>query len=118
MLQQRLVETAPDDVPQQLAEVLRSFCASSPEVEKGYVCKVDETGLDGVNRGRLLFCVKLVVPVAEPGDAADVSMSLTGRFIAAHPDLMRQVGFGALADRAVQAWERYGVCLYSIDALG
>ena len=31
---------------------------------------------------------------------------------------MRQVGFGTLADRAVQTWERYGVRLYSIDALG
>ena len=74
--------------------------------------KPDSTG---VKRERLHFCVKLVVPVAEPRDAADASMSLTDRFSSAHPDLFRQVGFGILADRAVQAWDRFGVCLYSSD---
>jgi hypothetical protein len=41
------------------------------------------------------------------------SLQLVQRLSRGHPDLMRRLGYGVSADRAVPAWERYGVKVFS-----
>jgi hypothetical protein len=61
---------------------------------------------------RLGFCVKLHSPVSEPEDSREAVRRLSSEFWKAHPETARAVGYGVMADRALLAWERNGVCVH------
>jgi len=56
--------------------------------------------------------VKLVAPVDGPDDGREMSVLLFECFSGSHPDVMRRLGFGVLADRGVPAFERHGLKLF------
>jgi hypothetical protein len=70
------------------AEAIEAFCEESPEVEAAYVRLTERT-------------------------RRAPSLQLVQRLSRGHPDLMRRLGYGVSADRAVPAWERYGVKVFS-----
>jgi hypothetical protein len=86
------------------AEAIEAFCEESPEVEAAYVCLTERTR-EGAEPERVLrLSVKLFSPVDTPGDTRAPSLQLVQRLARRHPDLMRRLGYGVSADRAVPAW--------------
>jgi hypothetical protein len=110
--QQRLVKTDPDEIDPEARAVLDEFCASGPEVEAAYLGRVEMMFPGGERAERWLFMVRLATPVNEPGDGRAEMMALSRRFVAEHPDLAGTLGIGALADRAVPAWEKNAVRVF------
>ena len=53
----------------------------------------------------LPFCVQSGSAVNSPDDSRDKLMAIAVKLGASHPELVRQVGCGVLADRAVPAWQ-------------
>jgi hypothetical protein len=88
-------------------ETLRSVCAMFPEVEAGYVCSVERDTGETVS-----FCVKLNYPVSAVEDGRDALRNLARAFARTDSELMRKVGAGVLADRAVAPWKRQGLQVY------
>jgi hypothetical protein len=113
--QQQLVATQAGEVSDDALDGLRRFCEASPEIEAGYVCAATQSNHSGEGTRRLKFCVKIAAPVYEPGDGGDVPRDLFQRFAEATPDLARSFGFGVLADRAVAAYEKNGIRIFSRD---
>ena len=105
----RLLPTSPDDVPAEIVEALRSFCADSPEVEAGFVCAASIEREGEEPKRRLSFCAKLTWRVDTPEDSRETSCVLAERLAAAHPELMREVGCGVMADRALAVWRQNGI---------
>jgi hypothetical protein len=110
--QQHLVKTNPDEIDPEVSAVLDEFCASGREVEAAYLGRVEMIFPDGERAERWLFMVRLAIPVKKPGDGRDELMTLANRFVAEHPDLVGTLGIGALADRAVPAWEQNAVRVF------
>jgi hypothetical protein len=77
-----------------------------------YVCSVERTREGEEPERALRLSVKLVTPVDGSDDGHTQQIQLFERFALAHPDLARRFGFGVLADRAVPAFERYGLTVY------
>ena len=111
--QQRLLPTTPDDVPPDVRDELGAFCAESPEVEAGYVCRVERVWPGREPQESLSFILKLARPISVPEDARPETRAVCDRFIRQHPNLARQLGVGVLADRAIPAWEKNGQKVYS-----
>jgi hypothetical protein len=66
----------------------------------------------------LSFCVKLTTPVGAPSDSSEATRLLAQRLARSHPELMKQVGCGVLADRAVPAWEQYALRVFARQTPG
>lgn len=111
--QQRLLPTTPDDVPPDVRDELGAFCADAPEVEAGYVCRVERVRPGREPQESLSFIVKLARPISVPEDARSETRAVCDRFIRQHPGLARQLGVGVLADRAGPAWEKNGQKIYT-----
>jgi hypothetical protein len=110
--QQRLLKTDPDEIDPHVRAALGEFCAFAPEVEAAYLCRVELTFPGGTQAERLSFTVRLSTPVNKPGDGSAELITLANRFVAEHPDLAGTLGIGALADRAVPAWEKNAVRVF------
>lgn len=111
--QQRLLPTTPDDVPPDVRDELGAFCADAPEVEAGYVCRVERVRPGREPQASLSFILKLARPISVPEDARSETRAVCDRFIRQHPRLARQLGVGVLADRAVPAWEKNAQKVYT-----
>ena len=108
---EHLLPTDPSTVAPDLLAALRSFCEANPEIAAGYLCEV-EVERAGVEAERLLrFSVKLRTPGRGPGDAGPVLQQGLIR----RPTVLREMGLGFLADRAVPAWEHFGVRVFPIE---
>jgi hypothetical protein len=107
------LQTEPESVSHETVETLRSFCAESPEVEAGYICavEVEREGKDPERKRR--FCVKLSVPIVKAGDGGDAPRLLAQQLAESHPELMKELGCGVLADGAVPAWEKHAFRIFS-----
>jgi hypothetical protein len=112
-LRQRLLPTPPELVPSGYADTLRVFCATIPEIETGYVCAVEQASEDAEPVQRLSFCVELAAPVDTVDDSRDVTMAIAVKLGDSHPELMRELGCGVLADRAVPAWQELALCVFA-----
>jgi hypothetical protein len=111
--QERLLPTEASAIDAATAEAIGAFCEESPEVEAAYVCFTERTR-EGAEPERVLrLSVKLLSPVDTPEDTRTLSQQLVQPLSRGHPELMRRLGYGVLADRAVPAWERYGVKVFS-----
>jgi hypothetical protein len=109
---QRLLPTPPDIVPVHYVAALRSFCAAIAEIEAAYVCAV-EIDREGAEPDRALrFSVKLVSPVDTRDDSRAELFAIAMSFGESHPELMRELGCSMLADRAVPAYEQFGLRVY------
>ena len=106
---ERLLPTSPDVVPDEYVDSLRSFCEEAETVAAGYVCAVERLREGAEPETALRFCMKLTTPVDSPGDSPDQARALAMRLHELHPELMRELGSGVMADRAVRAWEKYGL---------
>jgi hypothetical protein len=111
--QERLLPTRPDVLDDATADAIRNFCESSPEIETAYVCDA-ERRREGEKPERVLrLSVKLVRPVDTPDDTREPSLELVRRLSQMYPDVLRRLGYGVLADRAVQAWETHAVRVFT-----
>lgn len=110
---QRLLPTVRADVPDSYVDALTAFCVEVPEIERGYVCavRVDHDGAEPEQR--LSFCVKLRAPVTTPADSRDAMRRLFALWSRSQPEITRALGFGVMADRAVDMWDRHALCVYS-----
>ena len=94
--QERLLPTRPDVLDDATADAIRNFCESSPEIETAYVCDA-ERRREGEKPERVLR----------------LSVKLVRRLSQMYPDVLRRLGYGVLADRAVQAWETHAVRVFT-----
>jgi hypothetical protein len=109
---EQLLPTSVQDVPPEYVEALARFCADATEIARGYICTV-EVERDGAETERQLkFCVKLDALVSEPQDSRETSFALVTRLSESQPHLVRELGFGVMADRAVAAWEAKALRIY------
>jgi hypothetical protein len=110
---QRLLPTPAGSVPAEYAETLRAFCATVPEIEAAYVCAVENV-YDGAEPVQALrFCAQITSPVDTAADSQAVLAAIAPRLAEAHPELMRELGCGVLADRAVPAWQEHALRVYA-----
>jgi hypothetical protein len=109
---ERLLTTSVEDVPAEYVAALARFCADAVDVECGYVGAVSIERDDGESMRRLRFCVKLVTPVSEPHDSREAATALLARLSQSQPGLVRELGFGVMADRAVAAWDANALRVY------
>ena len=100
-----------------LRDALSGFCATSPEIDTAYVCRVERIWPDARTDQRLSFIVKLTQPIREPDDAQSEQRAVCDRFIRQHPELARELGVGVLADRAVPAWDKNAQKVYERSPL-
>jgi hypothetical protein len=112
---EQLVPTEPNAVDVEIAERIQLFCRISPDVEAAYICAAERTHEGEEPTHELLLGVKLTIPVNGPGDSGTRTFELTRRFSAEHPDLLKRLGFRVLADRAVPAFEHYGLQVYALS---
>jgi hypothetical protein len=92
---------------------LQTFCRESPEVAAAYV-GVTEREYEGKQPEQVLrLKVRLTWPVDLPGDSRDASLALAHRLAHSQPELMRQLGWGVLADRAVPTWDKNALHVFS-----
>jgi hypothetical protein len=113
---EHLMPTEPEAVDAAIIDAVRAFCEESPEIEAAYVCAAEREREGEDSEHVLRLSVKLVAPV----DGSDAGreqrfkkqLPLIERFAHAHPDVMRELGFGVLTDAGVPAFERNGVTLY------
>jgi hypothetical protein len=110
--QEHLLTTSSDVVPDECVERLRAFCDAEEAVETAYICAV-ERQRDEAAWKALSFAVKLTSPVDGPDDSRAASLGLATRLKGLHPELMRELGFGVLADRAVPAWETFALRIFA-----
>lgn len=109
---EQLLATDNKAVDTEIADAIRTFCHTAPDIEAAYICAAERTqGGDGATQV-LVFAVKLTIPINGPGDSGSRTFELTRRFSHDHPDLMHSLGFRVLADRAVPAFEHYGMRVY------
>jgi hypothetical protein len=108
----RLLPTTEADIPPNVFASLGSFCATCPEVDRGYVCRVERlaAGVDPLER--LAFAIKVVTPVDAPSDGVVESRNVLERFSRENRDLAEEVGLTLLADRAVPVWENQAVRIF------
>ena len=110
---QRLLPTPAGSVPAEYAETLRVFCATVPEIEAAYVCAVENV-YDGAEPAQALsFCVQLTQPVDTAADSRATLSAIAPMLAELHPALMRELGCGVLADRAVPAWQEHALRVYA-----
>ena len=110
---QRLLPTPAGSVPAEYAETLRAFCATVPEIEAAYVCAVENVH-DGAEPAQALsFSVQLTSPVDTAADSHTVLGAIAPRLAESHPELMRELGCGVLADRAVPAWRQHALRVFT-----
>lgn len=102
---QRLLPTPAGAVHTETAETLRAFCASIPEVEAGYVCAVEHIYETGEVVQALRFSMQLKGPVVTSDDSRALLVEVAPRLGSEHPDLMRELGCGVLADAAIPVWQ-------------
>ena len=88
------------------------FCATIPAIETGYVCAAEIVREDAEPVQRLSFCVKLASPIDSADDSRDELMAIASKLGSSHPELMRDVGCGVLADRAVPAWRELALVVF------
>jgi len=93
-------------------DALRAFCATVPEIETGYVCAVEQVSEGDEAVQRLSFCVELVSSV-DTADSRDAVMAIAVKLGDSHPELMRELGCGVLANRAVPAWQELALCVFA-----
>lgn len=99
-------------MPAEYVDALARFCADAVGVERGYICAVGVDRDGAESERRLTFCVKLDAPVSEPQDSREAALGLLTRLSQSEPDLVRELGFGVMADRAVAAWEAKAIRVY------
>ncbi|MBV8256194.1 MAG: hypothetical protein JO073_00100 [Actinobacteria bacterium] len=105
----RLLPTETDSVDPAAAAAIREFCEASPEVEVAYVCSQEHTGADVPLR----LAFKLVAPVSEPADSRATQRDLVHRLGRTQPELLHRFGgLVVIADRAVPAWNAYGIRVF------
>ena len=93
---EQLLHTETNAVDTEIADAIRLFCRTSPEVEAAYICAAERTH-EGQEATRvLILAVKLTIPVSGPGDSGTRSVELTQRFLHDHPALMHRLGFRVL----------------------
>jgi len=112
---EHLQPTDSDVVDAATVDAVRAFCEESPEIEAAYICAARRTREGSEPQDVLRLSVKLVTPVdgsGSPEERFKERFPLIERFAHAHPDLMRELGFGVLADAGVPAFERHGVVIY------
>jgi hypothetical protein len=61
----------------------------------------------------LRFCVQLASPVDTPDDSRAVLGAIAPRLAESHPELMRELGCGVLADRAVPVWRQHALRVFT-----
>lgn len=84
-----------------------------PEIEAAYICAVENV-YDGAEPVQALrFCVQLTRPVDSPADSRAILSAIAQRLAESHPELMRELGCGVLADRAVPAWHAHALRVYA-----
>lgn len=110
---EQLLPTYAESVDAAAAEATQAFCQASPEIEAAYVCLTERTRAGAEPERAFRLSVKLVSPVSASEDTRAASVQLVQRLSQTYPELMRRFGYGVLADRAVPAWERYGVKVFS-----
>jgi hypothetical protein len=110
---ERLLPTPANALDAVSLAALRMFCEQSHEVEVAYICasKRERDGEEPVQG--LRFSVRLTTPVDQPCDSRDASHALAKRLAQSQPELMQQLGCGVLADRAVPAWDKNGLRVFS-----
>ena len=110
---QRLLPTPAAGVPAEYAETLRVFCATVPEIEAAYICAVEQV-YDGAEPVQALrFCAQITSPADSPADSRAILSAIAPKLAEAHPELMRELGCGVLADRAVPAWHAHALRVYA-----
>ena len=77
---QRLLETAPADVPPAVRDAARQFCEANPEVEAGWLCRVERRRQDGDPIERLAFAVELRGHIEQPSDHLAAGSECSGGF--------------------------------------
>jgi hypothetical protein len=107
---EQLLQTETNAVAPETVDVIQAFCRASPDVEAAYVCAAERIS-EGEEPIRVLV-LALAIPVDGRGDSDATTFELTRRFSREHPDVMRRLGLRVLTDRAVPAFEHYGVRVY------
>lgn len=116
--QERLLPTEADAVDAATVDAIRLFCEATSEIEAAYVCSVVRTREGEDPERALRLSVKLVTSVDGPDDSHRSSFRLLEQFAGSCPDVMRQLGFGVLADRGVPAFERHGLKVFDRSSNG
>jgi hypothetical protein len=111
--QQHLLATTDVDVPVRLRESLSDFCATCPEVENGYVCRVERRMAGNAPETTLRFAVKLTTPKHARSDDVTASRTLMQRFVRARRELAETLGLTVLTDHGVPAWEAHAVEVFT-----
>ena len=109
---ERLLQTTPDVVSSDEVDAMRAFCAGEGAVEAAYVRSVERTR-DDKTWSAVRFAVTLTDPVDGPDDSRSLSLELATRLTDRHPVLIRELGICVLADRAVPAWEKNAVLVFT-----
>lgn len=88
------------------------FCASVPELEAAYICAVEHTYDTGEVVQALRFSMQLKSPVVTSDDSRALLLEVAPRLGAEHPELMRELGCGVLADAAIAVWQENALRVY------
>ena len=111
-VEQRLLTTTADDVPDAMRDTLRAFCEATPEVESAWVCRIESRAPGREAEERLRFAVKLKGRYDVPDEGVAGARLLMSRLSEPQRELIAELGLAVLADRAVAAWDAKAEMIY------
>jgi hypothetical protein len=103
-LKQRLLETAPERVPDEMAETVRAFCEPIEVVSAAYVGLTEITEDFGYPREQLSVAFELRVPTAATKEGDRELRIVADRFYDSMPEEIRAGGCNFLEPGAISVW--------------
>ena len=104
MLKQRLLETAPDQVPGDLAAIVKAFSERVEVIRASYVGVVEVTEDFAYPRNQLSVAFELAVPTARTEDGDRELRLVADRFYEEMPEDVQSGGCNFLEPGAIGVW--------------
>ena len=104
-IKQRLLETAPERVPAELAATVKSFCEPIDVIHASYVGVVEVTEDFGYPREQLAVAFELTTPSAETEEGDRELRLVADRFYESMPEEVQAGGCNFLEPGALAVWQ-------------